>query len=104
MKHILPIIFVLLASQASACGNGECEPPPPPPPPPPPIQVVEESDRDPQPSHIYYPCCLRAGEVEPLWNLFMKPEKTKLFCEKALARGDALIYECPGIVSPEALK
>lgn len=103
---MLIVLAIILASQASACGNGECDPPPPPPPPP--VDVPENEswiDRHGTlPVSRPLPCCIAEGKLVPKPTLFMSAKRALLVCEKAKAKGDALIYECPGQVSPEAVK
>jgi len=50
------------------------------------------------------PCCIRDGQIEPRPTLFMSERRAMAICERATADGAALIYECPGVVSPEATK
>lgn len=73
-------------------------------PPEPAAPIRTGSDRDPLPQSRPLPCCIQAGELVPLWELFATPQGTLRRCEAALKRGNALIYECPNAVSPEALK
>jgi len=50
------------------------------------------------------PCCIRDGKLAPKPTLFMSVTRALQICEKAKATGQALIYECPDVVSPESLK
>lgn len=105
-------IALCLASTAIACGNGECDPEPEPTPTPtpeptptptPPLRTGSDRD-DPLPASRRLPCCIKDGELFPMWEPFATDAGTLRRCEAWLARGDALIYECPGHESPEALK
>lgn len=102
------MLALCLGSTALACGSGECEPDPDPKPEPEPEPerpIRTESDRDdPLPASRRLPCCIKDGELFPLWEPFATDAGTLRRCEAWLARGDALIYECPGSASPEALK
>jgi len=50
------------------------------------------------------PCCITDGQLVPRPTLFMSERRAMAICERALTDGAALIYECPGAVSPEAVK
>ena len=50
------------------------------------------------------PCCILNGELVLKPTLFMSDKRALKICTDAKAKGNALIYECPGAVSPEAVK
>jgi hypothetical protein len=101
MKSML-LVLLLTAAPAFACNDGSCEPTPEPEPTPDPPK--SDSDRDREFAPAYYPCCIMNGEVVPKWDLFRSPARVKMACEKAILKGNAPIYECPGNISPKALK
>ena len=83
--------------------NGDPEPEVVPEPPKPPLHTG--SDRDPVIKPQVYPCCIKDGVVVvKRRDLFSSEERTKRRCERAIANGSAVIYECAGVVSPEGVK
>lgn len=63
------------------------------------------ADRNnPKPMTQPLPCCIMEGQLVLKPTLFMSAKKALEKCNKAKANGSALIYECPGYVSPEPLK
>lgn len=111
MKKLLLItVFSLFALPALACPPcGPDDPPEPPEPPtkPEPPERPDDSWIDRHgalPASRPLPCCIMEGKLVPKPTLFMSVERALRICEAAKATGQALIYECPGSVSPEAVK
>jgi hypothetical protein len=110
----LALILTILATPALALDtnwNGDPEPEPPtvtpePPRPVDPGKPTESwADRNtPKPMSRPLPCCIRDGQLVTTPFLFMSHERALKVCERAKATGSALIYECLGAVSPEAVK
>jgi hypothetical protein len=103
-------IAMLFASPAVALDldwNGDPEPETPVEPEPevpPTITTTTTESRDAWPRPEVHSCCVRDGAVVARRNPFMSIERTQRMCERVLVKGNAVILECPGDVSPEALK
>ena len=114
MKKLLLItVFSLFAFPALACPPCEPDPEPPtnpePEPEPPKVELPEPTDswadRNPtKPTSQPLPCCIMEGQLVLKPTLFMSAKRALQKCNAAKATGQALIYECPGSVSPKALK
>jgi hypothetical protein len=102
------ILILVLASPAIALDldwNGDPEPEPEPPVVTLTAPIRTGSDRDPVSTPTVYPCCIKDGAVVVLRrDMFSSEARTKRRCKRALKRSDAVILECPGVVSPEAMK
>lgn len=105
------LAFAAVCDPAIACvEEGTCgtdpEPEPEPEPTPEPTpEPPHDDDSEPwviEPTPL--PCCIRNGEMVAKKRLFVSAAKTLERCERERERGNALIYECPGLESPEALK
>lgn len=62
------------------------------------------ADRNGKPQSRPLPCCIREGKLVAKPSLFMSAKRALMICEGEKTTGQALIYECPGTVSPEAVK
>jgi hypothetical protein len=89
--------------------NGDPEPPTEPEPEPEPQKPSRPTEswadrNDSKPMSQALPCCIMDGQLVLTPTLFMSAKRALEKCNKAKANGSALIYECPGSVSPKALK
>lgn len=77
--------------------NGDPEPPETP-------AHTERDRNDPLPQPRPLPCCIRDGQLVLTPGLFMSAKRAQRICEREMATRAAEIFECPGVVSPEAIK
>lgn len=115
MKKTVLILALLVTCQPVFANdpnwNGDPEPEPPtvtpePPRPVDPGKPTESwADRNvPKPMSQPLPCCIRDGQLVLKPTIFMSAKRALRICEQAKANGSALTYECPGAVSPKAVK